>query len=128
MTPGSNPGAPTRNLRNEESTNNIPIMPKGFIKNKEDFTCENCDAFINGNGYTNHCHECLYSKHVDIAPGDRMEACQGIMKPTQITGSTNNVVITHTCQSCGFTRNNKLQEQDNIDALVQTVKQINSRK
>lgn len=103
-------------------------MPKGFIKNKEDFTCENCGAFISGNGYTNHCHMCLYSKHVDVAPGDRLEACQGIMKPTQITGSTNNMVITHTCQICSFTRNNKIQEEDNIEGILKTIKEINSRK
>ncbi len=103
-------------------------MPKGFIKNKEDFTCENCSAFIVGNGYTNHCHNCLYSKHVDIAPGDRLEACQGIMKPTQMSGSTNNVVITHTCQNCGFTRNNKLQEEDAVEAVIEVMKKLNSQK
>lgn len=103
-------------------------MQKGFIKNKEDFTCENCGAFIIGNGYTNHCHSCLYSKHVDIAPGDRLATCLGIMKPTAITGSTNNMVITHTCQICGFTRNNKVQEQDDTSGLIETMKKINSKK
>ena len=26
---------------------------------------------MKGNGYTNHCPKCLWSKHVDINPGDR---------------------------------------------------------
>jgi len=103
-------------------------MQKGFIKNKEDFTCENCGAFIVGNGYTNHCHECFYSKHVDIQPGDRLASCQGIMKPITVSGSTRNIVITHKCQICGFTRNNKLQDNDNIDNLTKLVTLLNSQK
>jgi Zn finger protein HypA/HybF involved in hydrogenase expression len=103
-------------------------MLKGFIKNKEDFTCENCGAFIQGNGYTNHCHECFHSKHVDIQPGDRLATCGGLMKPTEVSGSTRNIVITHTCQTCGFTRNNKLQEDDNVDRLAELITVLNSRK
>jgi hypothetical protein len=103
-------------------------MLKGFIKNKEDFTCENCSAFITGNGYTNHCHMCMFSKHVDIAPGDRLEACQGLMKPVHVEGSTNNVVITHTCQTCGFVRRNKLQKDDDIKALVLLIEKLNSQR
>ena len=33
------------------------------IKNKEDFICENCGAFVVGTGYTSHCPQCLWSKH-----------------------------------------------------------------
>jgi rubrerythrin len=103
-------------------------MIKGFIKNKEDFTCENCGALVIGDGYTNHCPQCLYSKHVDVAPGDRLAPCGGLMKPTAVSGSTNHVVITHTCQICGFVRNNKLQKEDSVDALVQVVEKLNSQK
>jgi hypothetical protein len=101
---------------------------KSFVKNKEDFMCENCKAFIKGNGYTNHCHECFYSKHVDINPGDRLEACGGLMKPISVQGSTNNMTITHRCQLCGFTRNNKLQEEDNIEKLAQLIETLNSKR
>jgi hypothetical protein len=111
-----------------ESAKIFILMPKGFIKNKEDFTCENCGVFIIGNGYTNHCHECFYSKHVDINPGDRLDACNGLMKPISVQGSTNNITITHKCLSCGFTRNNKLQEQDNVQKLAELVQKINSQK
>ncbi len=103
-------------------------MLKGFIKNKEDFTCQNCGTLIIGNGYTNHCHECFYSKHVDIQPGDRLATCQGLMKPIQISGSTRNIVITHKCQTCGFTRNNKLQDEDNMDQLTKLMQTLNSQK
>ncbi len=103
-------------------------MHKGFIKNKEDFTCQNCGFFVQGTGYTNHCHQCFYSKHVDIQPGDRAEQCQGMMKPAQISGSTRNIVIEHTCQSCGFVRKNKLQEGDDTLKLVELMKQLNTTK
>jgi len=34
-------------------------------------------------GYTarDHCPYCLYSKHLDIFPGDRKNECKGLMKP-----------------------------------------------
>jgi hypothetical protein len=101
---------------------------KSFIKNKEDFTCENCKKHIKGNGYTNHCHECFYSKHVDIQPGDRLAQCNGLMRPISIQGSTNNITITHQCKICGFTRNNKVQENDNLERLVELMQDINSRR
>lgn len=103
-------------------------MQKGFVKNKEDFTCENCGSFTIGDGYTNHCPECLHSKHVDIQPGDRAQMCQGLMKPIEISGSTNNMVITHMCQICGFKRNNKLQEKDNPSAIINLMHELNSQK
>lgn len=103
-------------------------MQKGFVKNKEDFTCENCGFSVIGDGYTNHCPECFYSKHVDIQPGDRAQTCRGLMKATQISGSSNNIIITHTCQICGFKRNNKLQKRDNINSLIQIINTLNSQK
>lgn len=101
---------------------------KSFTKNKEDFSCENCGTLIKGNGYTNHCHECFYSKHVDIQPGDRLESCNGLMKPILVQGSTNNITITHQCSICGFTRKNKLQDNDNVENLAKIVEKLNSKK
>ncbi len=101
---------------------------KGFTKNKEDFTCENCGVCIEGNGYTNHCHECFYSKHVDIQPGDRLASCGGLMKPISVQGSTNNLTITQECVMCGFTRNNKIQEADNMSALINLMQKLNTKK
>ena len=39
-----------------------------FKRKKENFVCENCGAEVKGDGFTNHCPKCLYSKHVDIFP------------------------------------------------------------
>lgn len=101
---------------------------KSFVKNKEDFICENCKAFIKGNGYTNHCHMCFYSKHVDINPGDRLAECGGLMKPISVQGSINNITVTHQCQLCSFTRNNKLQEGDSLEKLAEIIQKLNSQK
>lgn len=111
-----------------ESRRPDKLSMKSFVKNKEDFTCENCGAFIIGNGYTNHCCKCFYSKHVDINPGDRLAQCGGLMSPISVQGSTNNVTITHKCQLCGFTRNNKLQEEDSNDDLILLIRKINSQR
>ena len=72
------------------------------IQNHEPDTCEHCGAEIIGNGYTNHCPSCLWSKHVDIHPGDREAGCKGMMKPTGIEGKEGEWVIVHTCEKCGY--------------------------
>ena len=55
--------------------------PKKFQRTIEDFTCEQCNFAVKGNGYTNHCPKCLWSKHVDVNPGDRAATCGGLMEP-----------------------------------------------
>ena len=57
---------------------------KQFNRKKENFVCENCGEKVEGNGYTNHCPNCLWSKHVDINPGDRQEECKGLMVPVDL--------------------------------------------
>ena len=106
----------------------VTIYMKSFIKNKEDFTCENCGFFVRGTGYTNHCPQCFCSKHVDVNPGDRAQECRGLMRPISVSGSTNKIVITHECIVCGFLRNNKIQKEDNIEKLSQIIEKINSKK
>ncbi|HYC79501.1 MAG TPA: RNHCP domain-containing protein, partial [Candidatus Binatia bacterium] len=54
---------------------------KLFQRTPENFVCENCGTKVSGNGYTNHCPNCLYSKHVDNNPGDRLNKCHGLMEP-----------------------------------------------
>ena len=59
---------------------------KRFNMIDENFICENCGKEITKLGYTarDHCNYCLYSKHVDILPGDRKNMCQGLLKPIGI--------------------------------------------
>ena len=90
-----------------------------FIRTIEDFKCENCGFFAEGNGYTNHCPECLWSKHVDIFPGDREESCEGMMKPVRIEKIGKEYTIIHKCVKCGLERPNKAVKEDSFDMLVQ---------
>ena len=50
-------------------------QPKKFQRKVEDFICEKCGTKNIGNGFTNHCFKCLWSKHVDINPGDVFLMC-----------------------------------------------------
>ncbi len=93
-------------------------MNKNFIKHSEDFVCENCGTKVFGNGYTNHCPECLYSRHVDIDPGDRMENCFGLMRPMQVMAQGSKTMLVHKCEACGTIRKNRTAENDNFEAIL----------
>lgn len=96
-------------------------MSETFKKKKEDFTCENCGLFVRGNGYTNHCPACLFSKHVDIYPGDRGALCLGLMKPVSFVKKGDEYIITHSCIMCGTEKKNTLSPDDNFEALLRVV-------
>ena len=94
-------------------------MVKQFQKTEEDFICENCGAEVKGNGYTNHCPNCLWCKHVDINPGDRLSPCKGMMEPISVQMKNGQNIILHKCQKCGFERKNKMVKGDNFDQLIE---------
>lgn len=100
------------------------INMKKFTKRKENFICENCGHFVVGNGFTNHCPNCFFSKHVDINPGDRLCSCNGLMKPIEILQKDGDFIILHKCTKCGFKRKNKVSENDNIKNLIELAKKI----
>ncbi|MBI3633678.1 MAG: RNHCP domain-containing protein [Candidatus Vogelbacteria bacterium] len=95
---------------------------KNFKKNKEDFTCDKCGFFVIGNGYTNHCSGCLWSKHVDIIPGDRLATCQGLMEPVKFEKTGKDESLVHRCIDCGYEKLNKLSKEDNYDKVISLVK------
>jgi ribosomal protein L37AE/L43A len=97
---------------------------KKFQRTIEDFTCEHCGNQIKGTGYTNHCPKCLYSKHVDINPGDRANSCQGLMKPINLEMDHGEYVIIHQCQKCGESKRNKANKDDDFDALIKLSKTL----
>lgn len=99
-------------------------MSLKFQRNIEDFKCENCGNEVVGNGYTNHCPKCLYSKHVDINPGDRASSCGGLMEPISIEKKNGEERIIHRCKKCGFEKANKIQKDDNFDLIVEISKKI----
>jgi len=99
------------------------MKKKNFIKNQEDFVCENCGYKVKGNGYTNHCPKCLYSKHVDNVPGDRANHCNGLMPPVGITYRNGQYSIIHKCLKCGVVRNNKINSADDFNKVIELSKQ-----
>lgn len=94
-------------------------MSQTFIKTQEDFTCLHCGASVIGNGYTNHCPACLYSRHVDEYPGDRAAGCGGLMRPVSWRGAVGEQDILHRCELCGHEKWNKIAKDDNMEALSQ---------
>ena len=93
--------------------------PKKFQKKKEDFICENCATAVPGDGYTNHCPQCLWSKHVDVNPGDRQSDCGGLMKPESFEMKDGEYVIAYRCLRCGHERKNKAAKNDESEALAE---------
>ena len=89
-----------------------------FKRHIEDFACEHCGAEVSGNGYTNHCPKCLWSKHVDVHPGDRAANCGGLMEPRSIESKGGLHDIVHVCVKCGHVKRNKVQKEDDFDEVV----------
>src|SRR3989344_2093340 len=93
-------------------------MSLKFQKKIEDFSCEYCGIYVTGSGFTNHCPKCLWSKHVDVYPGDREEVCKGLMEPIRVSLDRDGYFIHHRCIRCGLERRNKAAKGDNLDMLL----------
>ncbi|TSC85882.1 MAG: hypothetical protein G01um10148_790 [Parcubacteria group bacterium Gr01-1014_8] len=89
-----------------------------FQKNVEDFTCEHCGALVRGDGYTNHCPKCLWSKHVDMHPGDRSNPCHGMMEPVSIEGGPHEYRVVHRCQKCSAKKRNIIGPEDDMNIVI----------
>lgn len=94
-------------------------LPVTFIRKIEDFTCERCGLRVEGSGYTNHCPKCLWSKHVDVEPGDRAAPCGGMMKPVALEGASPRYRLVHRCTLCGLRRVNDIAVQDDASAMLE---------
>ena len=93
-------------------------MMKRFARTVEDFVCDQCGTNVIGNGYTNHCPQCLWSKHVDENPGDRASLCGGAMAPTSVSVFAGAYRVLHRCERCGFIRPQNAAENDNVERLI----------
>jgi hypothetical protein len=89
-----------------------------FKRTKEDFICENCKHKNIGNGFTDHCEKCLWSKHVDISPGDREEGCRGMMKPIECRMVSGEYRVRNKCVSCRFERWAPFLPNDDMDTAL----------
>ncbi len=97
----------------------MQVKVKKFQKRKEDFVCENCGEKVKGSGYTNHCPKCLWSKHVDIFPGDRLEDCGGMMEPVDVESKKGSrFVLVHKCVKCGEVARVGMSKEDNMELAI----------
>lgn len=97
------------------------MQEKRFTKNDAGFVCEHCGAEVGPLGYTSrdHCPHCLYSKHVDVLPGDRANSCRGPLRPVQaLPDARHGFVICYRCETCGEERRNRAAADDDTDLLI----------
>lgn len=97
------------------------INMKKFNMINESFICEFCGKDVIKSDYTarDHCPHCLYSKHVDINPGDRMNECKGLLKPISIEKFKESFKIIYKCEKCNELHKNIMLKDDNIDLIIE---------
>ena len=93
-------------------------MVKKFERKIENFSCENCGTFVQGDGYTDHCPFCLYSKHVDINPGDRGCECKGLMEPVRAEVKKDGYRIYYRCLDCGYNHRVRSSIEDSFEVIL----------
>lgn len=98
------------------------------------FICLNCQKtvpvnYLMGTHHRNHCPFCLWSKHVDENPGDRIAFCGGGMKPLGITtkqvspnkwgeSKMGELMLIHQCTKCGKIAINRLAADDSTEEIM----------
>lgn len=97
---------------------------KRFNMIDEEFICENCNNKVERLEYSarDHCNHCLYSKHVDILPGDRQNNCQGLLKPIGIEKYRDTYKIVYQCQKCKELHRNIMANDDNMELIIELSK------
>ena len=99
---------------------------KRFNMKDESFVCENCKNLVKKLEYSarDHCPSCLYSKHVDINPGDRLNTCLGLLKPIGIEKYRDTYKIIYKCLKCKEIHKNIMAIDDNMDLIIELSRQI----
>src|ERR1051325_10548144 len=98
------------------------------------FECCHCSLEVTpapdmGTRHRNHCNHCLWSKHVDTAPGDRASQCGGCMEPIGVTlkhegtdkygkEKLGDVMLVHHCTTCGHININRIAADDPEDFIM----------
>ena len=92
-----------------------------FTEIDEEFICENCGKKVEKLNYTcrDHCNHCLYAKHVDINPGDRLNECKGLLKPIGIEKYKDTYKIIYKCEKCKSLHKNITAIDDNSNKIIE---------
>lgn len=93
---------------------------KKFTKNNETFVCENCGKEVDKHPTSSrdHCTYCLYGKHVDINPGDRLNSCKGLLKPIGLKTTNGKEKIVYRCEKCSKIVNCIVAIDDSREEIV----------
>jgi len=77
------------------------------VKHPSSFRCVHCRLDVPtdapGTAHRNHCPTCLWSRHLDVDPGDR---------------ASGEWVLIHRCNGCGTLSSNRIAGDDNPLLLV----------
>ena len=97
---------------------------KKFNMIDEKFICEHCHKEVDKLNYTarDHCNHCLYSKHVDINPGDRENKCKGLLVPINVEKYRDTYKIVYKCEKCGEIHKNIMASDDNYEEILEICK------
>lgn len=109
------------------------------------FKCVNCKKEVDTEGNIgtknrNHCPFCLHSVHLDRSiPGDRKEACRGVMKPIGITfknerkdkygkEEVGEIMIIHECSKCNAISKNRIAGDDSAEKILEIAEKTVNKK
>jgi hypothetical protein len=97
---------------------------KKFNELDEGFICEHCNKKVEPLIYSSrdHCPYCLYSKHVDINPGDRENTCRGLLKPIEIEKFKDTYKIIYKCDKCKQLHKNIIAKDDDMNKIIEISK------
>lgn len=81
------------------------------------FYCIHCGLPVTeaapGTRHRNHCPHCLYSRHLDLRPGDRACRCGGPMGPIALwLRGGEELALIHRCERCGTLVSNRIAGDD----------------
>jgi hypothetical protein len=87
------------------------------------FRCVHCSLDVPldapGTAHRNHCPTCLWSRHLDVRPGDRAASCGAAMEPIAISvRDRGEWVLVHRCRACGELALNRTAGDDSPLLLV----------
>ncbi len=103
---------------------------KKFTVKDEEFICNNCGEKVSKLNYSSrdHCNHCLYSLHVDINPGDRLETCHGLLVPISVEkGKKDTYKIIYKCDKCGSIRKNIMANDDDFNIVLKIMEENSMR-
>ena len=93
---------------------------KKFNMIDEIFICDNCGLKVDKLKYSarDHCNKCLYSKHVDLNPGDRQNDCHGLLVPIDVEKFKDTYKIIYECNKCHQKHKNIIAIDDDFDEIL----------